>query len=376
MRLAFTKTFAASAVAGAAVATALLGSGAANASTGQDPVGVVFVQTDGIVGNAVAAYDRLADGTLSPAGTYATGGAGIQLTGSVVDHLASQGSLVRAGGSLLAVNAGSDTITSFAVRGDRLDRRQVIGSGGQAPVSITAHDNRVFVLNARGGGSIQGYLNVGGLLVAVPSWHRDLGLDPTLAPEFTHTPGEIAFTPDGSKLVVSTKANTNAFDVFSTGQGGLSAAPVVTGVPGTVPFGFQFDASGNLVAVEAGPSAIVTFSVHANGSLTQLASAATGQAAACWIVVDGAYAYTSNAGSASLSGYRLGAGGALTALGNTHTHAGTVDAAVTPDGRFLYVQTGATGTVDEFRVARDGSLTNVGSVLVPGAAGGEGIVAG
>jgi hypothetical protein len=376
MRLAFTKTFA-MAVAGAAVATALLGSGAANASTGQDPVGAVFVQTDGIAaGNAIVAYDRLADGTLSAAGTYATGGAGIQFTGSVVDHLASQGSLARAGGSLLAVNAGSDTITSFAVRGDRLDRRQVIGSGGQAPVSITAHDNRVFVLNARGGGSIQGYLNVGGLLVAVPSWHRNLGLDPTLTPEFTHTPGEIAFTPDGSKLVVSTKANTNAFDVFSTGQGGLSATPVVTGVPGTVPFGFQFDASGNLVAVEAGPSAIVTFSVHANGSLTQLASAATGQAAACWIVVDGAYAYTSNAGSASLSGYRLGAGGALTALGNTHTDAGTVDAAVTSDGRFLYVQTGATGTVDEFRVGRDGSLTSVGSVLVPGAAGGEGIVAG
>lgn len=367
------KASAAGIAAVAAVATALLGGGAAQASTGSEPAGAVFVQTDGLAGNAIVAYDRLSDGTLHQAGTYPTGGLGIQLVGSAVDHLASQGSLARAGGSLFAVNAGSDTITSFAVRGDRLIRLQTTGSGGDAPVSIATHDRRVFVLNARGGGSIQGYLNVGGILVRVPSWHRDLGLDPAATPEFVTTPGEISFTPDGSKLIVTTKANTNAFDVFDTSGFGLSASPVVTTVPGTVPFGIQFDAAGRLVAVEAGPSAIATFTVNANGSLTQLAWAATGQAAACWVVVDGAYAYTSNAGSASLSGYRLGSGGSLTALGNTATDKGTVDAATA--GGFLYVQTGAAGIVDEFRINANGSLTAIGSVLVPGAVGGEGIVA-
>ena len=53
----------------------------------------VFVQTDNTSGNQVVAYHRASDGTLSPAGTYATGGLGGQLAGSVVDHLASQGSL-------------------------------------------------------------------------------------------------------------------------------------------------------------------------------------------------------------------------------------------------------------------------------------------
>ena len=86
--------------------------------------------------------------------------------------------------------------------------------------------------------------------------------------------------------------------------------------------------------------------------------------------------YASNAGSASLSGFRVGRGGALTALGNTTTHAGTVDAAASSDQRNVYVQTGAAGIVDEFRVNRDGSLTSIGSVTVPGAVGGEGIVAG
>ncbi len=45
------------------------------------------------------------------------------------------------------------------------------------------------------------------------------------------------------------------------------------------------------------------------------------------------------------------------------------------DGSFLYVQTGAQGHVDAFRVNADGSLSPIGSVTVPGAVGGEGIVA-
>src|SRR5579862_3857289 len=53
----------------------------------------VFVQTDNLAGNQVVAYHRAPDGTLTQAGTYATGGLGGQLSGSVVDHLASQGSL-------------------------------------------------------------------------------------------------------------------------------------------------------------------------------------------------------------------------------------------------------------------------------------------
>lgn len=365
--------------AAALAAAALFGASAtaANAATRDDgsTTGAVFVQTDALAGNTVVAYDRLADGTLRQAGTYATGGDGLQLTGSVADHLASQSSLARMGATLFAVNGGSDTLTSFAIVGDHLVRRQIVGTRGDAPVSIATHDNRVFVLNARDGGSIQGYLNLGGYLIAVPSWHRALGLDPNAAPEFTHTPAQIAFTPDGTKLVISTKGNTSSFDVFAATPAGLSAAPVVTPVPGAVPFGFQFDAAGHLVASEAGTNSVATFAVGADGRLTALATVATGQAATCWIVVDGSYVYASNAGSGTLSGYRIGADGSLTSVGVTSTHAGTVDAAVSADGGSLYVQTGVAGMVDEFHVGSDGSLSAIGSVLVPDAAGGEGIVA-
>ncbi len=85
--------------------------------------------------------------------------------------------------------------------------------------------------------------------------------------------------------------------------------------------------------------------------------------------------YTSNAGSASLSTIELTQLGQLALAGQTTTDLGTVDASVSSDGRFLYAQTGGTGTVDEFRIHGDGSLSPIGSVLVAGAVGGEGIVA-
>lgn len=62
-------------------------------------------------------------------------------------------------------------------------------------------------------------------------------------------------------------------------------------------------------------------------------------------------------------------------LGATGTDPGTVDAAPSVGGQYLYVQAGGTGAVDEFQVGPGGSLIGIGLVLVPGAAGGEGIVA-
>jgi 6-phosphogluconolactonase (cycloisomerase 2 family) len=338
----------------------------------------VFVQTDAVSGNSVAVYDRVPGGTLRAAGTYPTGGLGGILNGSVVDHLASEGSLHydRAHRLLYAVNAGSNTVTVFSVTGHRLIRRQIIGSGGTFPVSVAVHRNVVYVLNARDGGSVQGFRRIGAALVRIPAWHRDLGLNPAQTPEFTSTPGQVAFTPDGSRLIVTTKGNGNDIDVFTVGfSGGLSAQPVVNPDPGNVPFGVSFDAGGHLAVAEAGPNAIATFTLNRNGTLTLDRRVPTGQQATCWITHDGSAFYASSAGSAAISGYRDGGSGALQPASTTTTDAGTVDSAASPGGRYLYVQTGANGIVDEFRVHPSGSLTAIGSVTVPGAVGGEGIAA-
>ncbi|MEY9859277.1 6-phosphogluconolactonase (cycloisomerase 2 family) [Catenulispora sp. GAS73] len=347
---------------------------AAHTVNGSD---AVFVQTDNIAGNQVASYHRAADGTLTLAHTYNTGGLGGILTGSAVDHTASQGALTydAAHHLLYAVNAGSNTVSVFAVHGAGLTLSQVVSSGGAFPVSVAVHGDVVYVLNAENGANIQGYRVSDGRLELRKDWNRPLGLDATGTPQFTHTPGQVGFTGDGRQLVVTTKAASNDVLVYRLGFDGTPAqSPTVNSFPGTVPFAFVATGRHEIALVQAGAGAVVSYRVAADGTLTQQSSYATGQAASCWIARDGDLLFASNAGSATETGIRLGRGGALTGLGNTATDGGTVDAAAA--GHNLYVQTGAKGIVDEYSVAPDGSLTAIGSVTVAGGAGGEGIAVG
>jgi DNA-binding beta-propeller fold protein YncE len=219
---------------------------------------------------------------------------------------------------------------------------------------------------------LAGFRIAGRKLHALQGSQRALGLDPNATPEFTHTPGQIAFTPDGRRLIVTTKANGNAVDVFALDRfGGPSAGPVTTVLPGAVPFAVAFDAEGNVALAEAGPNAVATFALDGRGNLAPIAQAPTGQAATCWITAVNGRLYVSNAGSGNVSVFDS----ALAPVGLTATRGGTVDSAAGPDGRFLYVQTGAGGGVDAFRITPDGTLAPAGSVTVPGATGGEGIAA-
>ncbi|HWD25018.1 MAG TPA: hypothetical protein VG368_06110, partial [Acidimicrobiales bacterium] len=208
---------------------------------------------------------------------------------------------------------------------------------------------------------------------------RELGLViPTDVTQYTHTPGQVAFSSDGTQLLVTTKANAsgNAVDAFGVARDGrLSDSPVVNALPGTTPFAVTFDQTGHLVVAEAGPSALVTFTLNGDGTISQINSLASGQPGLCWVAPAGAFFFTGNTASNSTSGYESSATGQLTLLGATATDLGTVDASATSDGSFLYVQTGTYGIVDEFQVNANGSLTAIGSVAVAGAAGGQGIVA-
>ncbi|MGW6740850.1 lactonase family protein [Streptomyces sp. NPDC055025] len=339
--------------------------------------GPVFVQTDSTSGNKIVAYHRAPNGTLHKRAVYATNGKGGILGGSVVDHLASQGSLTydRRHKLLYAVNAGSNSITAFSVDGERLHRRQVISSGGTFPVSVTVHEDRVYVLNARNGGSVQGYRLTEKGLHRVPAWHRALRLNTSTAPEFLHTPGQVTFTPDGSRLVVSTKMGGNSIAVFPFDSSGTpSARPVVSSKAGSAPFGLTFDRQGRLVVADAGPNAVLTFRIENDSDITLLDDILTGQQASCWVTRAGNRFYVSNAGSNTVSGFRQTRGARLAPLGNTPTGTGTVDSAVTPDNHYLYVQTGGVGAVDGFRINDDGSLAKISTTPVPDAVGGEGIV--
>ncbi|MFJ4672274.1 lactonase family protein [Kitasatospora purpeofusca] len=233
------------------------------------------------------------------------------------------------------------------------------------------------MLNALDGGSVQGYRVHDGRLDEQDGWNRCLGLDPDATPRFTNTPGQVGFTGEGSRLVVTTKANGSNLLVFGLdGVGAPADASVVTHLPGAVPFASVPNGRHGLFLIEAATNAVATFAVHPDGSASQEAFAATGQSATCWIVAVRDLLYASSAGSSTLGGFRTADHGRrLTALGDTSANPGTVDAAVSSDGHYPCAQTGVNGTVDEFAVDEDVSLTPLGSRTVPGGAGGEGIVA-
>src|SRR5580704_1712939 len=198
---------------------------------------------------------------------------------------------------------GCDTVSVFAAGGDRLALRQVIGSGGVFPVSVAVRGGLVYVLNALGGGTVQGFRVAFGRLVPIPGSARPLGLNPAATPQFTNTPGQVSFSPAGTQLIVTTKANGNDIDVFGVRPDGtLTASPVVNSEPAAVPFGISFDAAGHVVIAESGPNAVAAFALSPGGTLTQLSQALTGQAATCWVVTaNGREFFADNAGSAAVS---------------------------------------------------------------------------
>ena len=338
----------------------------------------VYVQTNDPTGNQVVTYVSEGKG-LHEVGRTGTGGLGVDIPGSAVDKLASQGSLTSDPdeGLLAAVNGGSNTISVFHTFGPFLGRPRVLPSGGTTPVSVAVHGDLLYVLDAGGTGSIQGYFTHS--LTPIPGSHRSLGLVPDQTPAFLNTPGQIGFTPDGHQLVVTTKLNGSDIDVFNlTPWGSVAGAPVVNPSATPVPFGFTFDPAGHLVVTEAGTSALTTYSVSHDGTVTELGSVTDGLAALCWVTTNGRYFFGSNAGSATVTSYRIGASGVPSVVATTTTDPGPVDLATSPDGRSVFVETGAGDLVDVFAVQPDGSLVATGSVApeLPGHGGLEGIAVG
>jgi len=359
----------------AVVAAVLIGAQAAGAGDAHGGKGVVFVQTNQPAGNQIVVYDQAGDGTLSPAASYATGGnGGAALPGTESDHLASQGSLAYDPDhqQLIAVNAGSDTVSAFRVKGDRVALENVLASGGQFPVSVGVHDDLAYVLNSGGTGIVQGFRIGQHGLEAIPSSARSLGLANTDPPNFLSAPGQVGFTPDGSKLIVTTKASTSSIDVFQVDNDGLLSTTPVTNPSATpVPFAFTFGPGGRLVAGEAGASSVTAYQVGTDGTLADPMSQTDGQVALCWIERVGRFYFVSNTGSSTLSAFSLGGDGqpVLVNAVAANTNPGPIDLA--SSGDFLYAETGLTSTVDEFRVEHDGSLSLIGSVtgLPPGIEG-------
>jgi 6-phosphogluconolactonase len=334
-------------------------------------VGHVYVNDNTKGTNTIAAFDRHADGTLSPVpgSPFAAGGAG---TGA---GLASQGALQLSpsGRYLIAVDAGSSQISVLRIRHDgtlRLMPGRVVASGGITPVSVTVHGDLVYVANSGTGGSnYTGFrLNGGGHL-------RPLA-GSTISLSNGSQPGDVLFNSTGTNLV-GTEVGTSEIDSFRVERRGLLTAAPGSPFPaqGLGPFGSEFRptnpaqlfvSNAHNTATDSGT--VSAFNVSEDGGLSSIGSSpfADHQMAPCWVEIshDGDYLFTVNTASGTISRYTIARHGNLTLLGSTPVSAtggvGAVDARLSPDGQWLFVDESTLGAVGAFAVS-GGTLTEVAS---------------
>ncbi len=355
-------------VAGPASATGLTG----NVPTSFSPVvGHVYLDDNTAGSNTIGAFDRHADGSLTPmpGSPFPAGGAG---TGA---GLASQGALQFSsdGRYLLAVDAGSSQISVFRVGWDgslQLVPGGVVWSGGTTPVSIAVRGGLVYVANSGGvSPNFTGFtLSPWGLLQPLA------GSTVTLATG--SQPDDVLFNSIGNTLV-GNLTGSSQIESFSVGFNGLlTAAP---GSPlaaqGAGPFGSEFRPTNpfqlfvsNAHNMGAGTGTVSAFNVAWDGALSSVGGSpfADGQTAPCWVEIshDGQFLFTVNTASGDISRYSIAPDGSLNLLGSTPVSAtggvGAVDARLSPNGRTLYVDESRVGAVGAFAVD-GGNLTELPS---------------
>lgn len=349
--------FAAAAL-GVAALVLLLGFSGGNALAAQVHRQAVFTSSNAAAGNAVLAFNRAPDGSLTAAGSLSTGGTG---TGA---GLGSQGAiaLTEDGNRLFVVNVGSNDISVLDVRENGLSLLDREPSGGVMPISLTVHGDVLYVLNA-GTPNISGFrIKENGRLSPIAGSTQALSAGAA-------GPAEVAFSPNGEWLAVTEKGSSK-IDTYKVNDKGVAGAAVTTVSNGSTPFGFAFDPRGRLIVSEAAANAVSSYAVANDGGLHVVTGSLVDgtQQAPCWIAVteNGRYAYATNAHSGTITGFKIGHDGSLTLLNSnaiTATPGGApLDMAFSDGDKLLYVFNNSARQFNVFRAHDDGSLTSLGNM--------------
>lgn len=358
----------------ALVLSAFAWSGGAPVHAASTP-GAVYAMSNEATGNRILVFNRAADGTLTPGGSFATGGLGsgtfenssdsLILTGQSPDNLG------RGNQYLFAANAGSNDISVFEVRPDGLVLVDKAPSGGDHPISVTYRKKLLYVLNGGktnctgGTPSITGF-TVGehGTLTPIPGSTRLLPGGPNSGC------AEVSFNPQADVLVV-TEVNASIIDTFIVGNDGVAMGPIINQPNGQGPFGFTFTQRGQLLTTEhffgaMGAGTASSYQVPDDGVLIPISGpVANTRSDSCWIVVtdNDKYAYVANFQSGDISSYTVAPDGTLALLQPIAapgvTEGGASDQAMSLNSHYLYLKYngGMSGQMTAYKVESNGTLT-------------------
>lgn len=323
-------------------------------------ISMVFSMTNEL-DNSVVAFRRDSIGTLSCPKAYRTGGNGTGL--QQVDPLGSQGSIALScdGSFLFVVNAGSNSISSFQVCERELTLICVVPSGGIFPNSLTVNNHNLYVTNSgnppKFPANVTGFhIESDGHLSIIKDSQRPLSSDNAQSRCI------VVSSVYDDKLVVSENV-TNNLSVYEVNCNGSLEGPIVTPSNGIGPFGSAYLNNNLLVVSEVGPNALSSYNVTSNGILNVISgSILNDQTATCWVSVNPNenYAYTSNAGSGTITRYRINHGGTLTVVesipSTPNRTGGPIDSAIDRCGQNFYVLNGSKGSISVFKIEENGHL--------------------
>lgn len=328
-------------------------------TTDRWPECMIYSMTNAADCNQIMAFRRKSSGHLTFITAYETGGRG---TGAqTVDPLMSQGSIVLSDDSryLFAVNAGSNSISSFKVSNSgTLLLTDVKHSGGSFPISIATHSDLLYVANRGNGSSIPS--NLSGFWVDGNGKLTEIVGSTRYLSSKNAQPTCISFNNDCKKIAVS-EVNTNLISVFSVQPDGTLMGPTVSNSSGVGPFGSVFLTNKVLLVTEAGANALSSYIVNHDGTLSVISSSVpNNQTATCWVSIsqNKRFAYTSNAGGHTITTYEIENNGNLRVLNviySTKNATGApIDSGICTD--HLLVLNGNEGSISDFHTSREGEL--------------------
>jgi 6-phosphogluconolactonase len=382
---------------------------ASDASADLTP-GAVFTETN-TVPNRVLAYNRGADGELTPAGSFVTGGNG-RPAGNPPFHtgfpvLDSMGS-VNLGDDgdnkscLFVVNAGSNNVSSFRVHPDGLTLADVESSGGSRPASLTSTTRGrgkfvMYVLNSdNDSASFRGFRVDGSCgLTMIPGSDR-------LLPSQAGIPATIRFDEQGKWLTVTERyapaapAGNGDLVSYRVDSSGLTGPAVISESPRRTPYGLDYNHQGILSVtnehVDAPPfpnSSVSTYRQNADGTLDELDNEPS-PGAACWNLFsnNGKFLFVTNPagkfipGSANVKAFTVDRDGQMTFVDQENTPFEAIDNALSHESRYLYVLSanvvtpGTDSAINAFEIDRKtGALTQIDEEFILGSNSTSGLAA-